>query len=139
LDDWLKRRALNNQASGASRTYVICDAQKVIGYYAVASGAVSSDHASGRFRRNMPEPIPVALLGRLAIDQTWQGKGLGRVLFKDCALRINAAADILGIRGIVVHALSAEAKAFYIALGFEASPLDPMTLMVKLSDIEALL
>jgi len=136
LDDWLKRRARSNQASGASRTFVVCDGEKVIGYYALASGAVSTTSAPGRFRRNMPEPIPVAVLARLAIDQAHQGQGLGRALFQDSALRVLNAADAIGIRGMIVHAISDEARAFYIKLGFDPSPLDPMTLMVTLTDIQ---
>ena len=84
-------------------------------------------------------PIPVALLARLAIDRAWQGRGLGRALFRDGAARIIRAADSIGIRGIVVHAISEQAKAFYLALGCESSPLDPMTLMVTLSDVRAIL
>jgi predicted N-acetyltransferase YhbS len=135
LDDWLLRRAAANQASGASRTFVLCDDEQVVGYYALASGAVTLSAAPGRFRRNMPDPIPVALLGRLAVDQAWQGRGLGRALFRDAALRVLAAADAIG--GILVHAISDNAKAFYLALGFEPSPLDPMTLMITLSDLRA--
>jgi GNAT superfamily N-acetyltransferase len=139
LDDWLKRRARPNQASGASRTFVVCEGNKAVAYYALASGAVAIASATGRFRRNMPEPIPVAVLPRLGVDQVFQGRGLGRALFRDSALRVTTAADEIGIRGMLVHALSEEAKAFYIALGFEASPLDPMTLMVTLADIRSIL
>ena len=137
LDDWLKRRARGNQASGASRTFVVAADRRVVAYYAIASGGISVDSALGRFRRNMPNPVPVVLLGRLAIDRGWQGRGLGRALFRDCAGRVLQAADTIGIRGIVVHAISEEAKAFYLALGFEVSPLDPMMLMVTLGDVEA--
>ena len=138
LDDWLKRRARANQASSASRTFVVCeDDMTVVGYYALATGAVSTTSATGRFRRNMPEPIPVAVLGRLAVDQTHRGRGLGRALFQDAALRILQAADLVGIRGMIVHAISENAKAFYVALGLEPSPLDPMTLMITLSDIRS--
>jgi GNAT superfamily N-acetyltransferase len=137
LDDWLKRRARANQDSGATRTFVVAAERRVIAYYAIASGALDAGSAIGRFRRNMPNPIPVALLGRLAIDRAWQGQGLGRSLFFDCACRVRQAADILGIRGIVVHALSEQAKAFYIALGFIPSPLDPLMLMVTLDDIDS--
>lgn len=137
LDEWLRRRARPNQINGASRTYVACQGDRVMAYYALASGAVSSSQAPGRFRRNMPQPVPVAVLGRLAIDHRWQGKGLGRALFRDCALRTLNAAEVLGIRGILVQAISDEARAFYIALGFDPSPLDPMTLMVTLSDLRA--
>lgn len=137
LDDWLKRRARANQASGGSRTFVVCEDAQVIAYYALASGAVSPAATSGRFRRNMPDPIPVAVLGRLAVDQRRHGQGLGRALFRDSALRVLNAADVVGIRGILVHAISEDAKAFYLALGFEPSPLDPMTLMVSLADVRA--
>jgi len=135
LDDWLKRRARSNQASGASRTFVLCENEKVIGYYALASGGVTIGEAPGRFRRNMPDPIPVVVLGRLAVDRAYQGKKLGRALFRDAALRVMHAADVIGIRGIVVHAISEEAKAFHLAVGFDPSPLDPMTLMVTLADV----
>jgi GNAT superfamily N-acetyltransferase len=139
LDDWLKRRARANQVSGASRTYVVCEGNRVIGYYALASGVVAVESAPGRFRRNMPSPIPVAVLARLAVDRAWQGRGVGRALFRDAARRVAQAADVIGIRGIVVHAISEEAKNFYMALGFDASPSEPMTLMVTLSDIRAAL
>jgi predicted N-acetyltransferase YhbS len=139
LDDWLKRRARANQSSGASRTFVLCEGEKVIGYYALASGGVTIGEAPGRFRRNMPDPIPVVILARLAVDRAYQGKKLGRALFRDAAMRVAQAADAIGIRGIVVHAISEEAKAFYIALGFDPSPLDPMTLMVTLADVRGAL
>jgi GNAT superfamily N-acetyltransferase len=139
LDEWLKRRARANQASGASRTYVVCEKTRVIGYYALASGALTMESAPGRFKRNMPSPIPVAALARLAVHQNWHGRGLGRALFRDAACRVAQAADSIGIRGIVVHAISEQAKSFYLALGFDASPNEPMTLMVTLSDIRAAL
>ena len=139
LDGWLRRRARANQVSGASRTFVVCEGKKVIGYYALASGAVTVETAPGRFRRNMPDPIPVAVLARLAVDHGWQGKGLGRALFRDAARRVAQAADAIGIRGIVVHAISAEAKKFYLALGFDPSPREPMMLMVTLPDARAAL
>jgi GNAT superfamily N-acetyltransferase len=137
LDEWLRRRARPNQVSGASRTYVVCENARVIGYYALASGAVTVHMAPGRFRRNMPEPIPVAVLARLAVDRTRQGQGIGRALFRDAALRILNAADVIGIRGIVVHAISDAAKRFYTALGFDESPREPTTLMVTLADVQA--
>ena len=139
LDDWLQRRARSNQVSGATRTFVVADARRVVAYYAVASGGIASGSAVGRFRRNMPDPIPVAVLGRLAIDQAWHGRGLGRALIRDCARRVSQAADAVGIRGIVVHALSERAKAFYEAVGFVQSPLEPMTLMVTLDDVRTVL
>lgn len=136
LDDWLKRRALANQDSGATRTFVTCrDGNKVIAYYALASGGVAASHAPGRFRRNMPDPIPVAILARLAIDTSHQRQGLGVALVQDAARRVMNAAGTLGIRGILVHAISEEARAFYMALGFNPSPLDPMTLVISLADL----
>jgi GNAT superfamily N-acetyltransferase len=98
LDNWLKRRARANQVSGASRTYVVCENNRVAGYYALASGVVTVDSAPGRFRRNMPDPIPVAILARLAVDHDWQGRGIGRALFRDAARRVSQAADVIGIR-----------------------------------------
>ena len=139
LDDWLKRRARANQVSGASRTYVVCQDKRVIGYYALASGAITVENAPGRFRRNMPNPIPVAVLARLAVDGDWQGQGMGRALFRDAARRVAHAADVIGIRGIVVYAVSEEAKNFYLALGFDRSPYEPMALMVTLIDVRAAL
>lgn len=139
LDDWLKRRARGNQVSGASRTFVSCDGNRVVAYYALASGAVAVAAAPGRFRRNMPEPIPIVVLGRLAVDASLHGQGLGRALFRDAALRVVNAAETIGIRGILVHAVSEQAKSFYVALGFDPSPLEPMTLMVSLSDVRSAL
>lgn len=135
LDEWLKRRALANQASGAARTFVVCEAHKIISYYALASGSVTVAGAPGRFRRNMPDPIPVVVLARLAVDRAYHGRGLGRALVRDAARRVVHAADAIGIRGIVVHAISDDAKAFYLALGFDPSPIEPMTLMITLADI----
>lgn len=135
LDHWLQQRALKNQTTGASRTFVVCEGQRVLAYYALASSAVAPDRATGRLRRNMPDPIPVVVLGRLAIDQSLQGSGIGRALVRDACLRVVAAADVIGIRGLIVHALSPQAKAFYERVGFEPSPLDPMTLMATLADL----
>jgi GNAT superfamily N-acetyltransferase len=139
LDQWLTRRALKNQASGASRTFVVCDGARVLAYYALASGAVAVDEAPGRFRRNMPEPIPVVVLARLAVDRSLQGRGIGRALLRDAGQRILQAADTIGIRGLIAHALSEDARRFYTQIGFEPSPLDPMTLMITLADLKATL
>ena len=136
LDNWLKRRALKNQTQGASRTYVVCVESRVVAFYALASGAVLSTQASGRLRRNMPDPIPVVVLGRLAVDRTLHGKGFGRALMRDAALRVVQAADVIGIRGMTVQALSDEAKVSYEHLGFESSPDDPHLLMITLADLK---
>jgi GNAT superfamily N-acetyltransferase len=137
LDHWLKRRALKNQATGASRTFVVCESRRVLAYSALASSAVTTDAAPGRFRRNMPNPIPIVVLGRLAVDKSWHGKGIGRALVRDAALRVIQAADTIGIRGMIVHALSVEARDFYTRIGFDPSPLDPMTLMITLADLKS--
>lgn len=137
LDDWLRRRARANQASGASRTYVLCRERRAVGYYALASGGLALAGGPGRFRRNMPDPIPVVVLGRLAVDRSEQGRGLGRALFQDAALRTLHASETIGVRGLLVHAISPAAQAFYLALGLEPSPLDPMTLMATLDDLRA--
>lgn len=139
LDEWLRRRAIANQASGASRTFVVRQGNAVVGYYALASGAIACLAVPGRFRRNMPDPIPVVVLARLAVDRRLQGKGIGRALFRDAARRVAWAADAIGIRGIVVHAISEEAREFYLSLGFERSPAEAMTLVVTLQDIRAAL
>jgi len=139
LDEWLKRRARSNQESGASRTYVVCEGARVVGYHALASGAVTADSVPGRFRSNMPDPIPVVILARLAVDQAWQGRGIGRALFRDAAQRVAQAADAIGIRGIIVHAISEEARRFYLALGFDECPGQPMVLVVTVKDIRVAL
>jgi GNAT superfamily N-acetyltransferase len=135
-DDWLKRRALANAESGVSRTYVVCSAGSVVGFYALANGAIAHDQVTGRVRRNMPEPIPVMVIGRLAIDEVYQGRRIGAALLRDAILRTLQAADIAGIRAILVHAISEDAKKFYERSGFYPSPVDPMTLMITLADAE---
>jgi len=136
LDLWLRKRSLRNEQDGASRTYVVCepDTNRVIAYYSLATGAVSRSQAAGRIKRNMPEPIPVMVLGRLAIDREWQGRGLGRHLLRDAVLRTLQAADIAGIRAILVHAISNDARGFYERFGFRRSPVEEMTLMLTLDD-----
>ena len=137
LDNWLKKRALANQVSGATRTFVVCVDNKVVGFYALASGGISINSALGKFKRNMPNPIPVVILARLAIDRSFQGQGLGRALFRDAALRVVQASDTIGIRGIIVHAISEEVKRFYLTLGFQESPLEPLLLMITIKDLIA--
>lgn len=132
LDAWLKERALKNEEKGASRTYVICSGSRVVGYYALAAGSLLNAKAPNTVRRNMPDPIPVILLGRLAIDKAWQGKGLGKALLRDAVLRTIHASEITGVRALLVHALSEEIKRFYKGLGFRESPVDPMTLLITL-------
>ncbi len=139
LDDWLKKRARANHSSGASRVFVTWKGNRVAGYYSLSSSSVVHEIAPGRFRRNMPDPIPVVLLGRLAIDKEWQGQGIGRSLFRDAAVRVAHAAEAIGVRGIVVHAISDEARKFWNAIGFSECPHEPLTLVVTLQDIRAAL
>jgi len=134
LDDWLKRRALANEEAGGSRTYVVSAGGRVVGYYALATGAVAQDAATGRVRRNMPDPVPVMVLARLAVDRAYQERGLGPSLLRDAILRVLQAAQLGGIRAILVRAISAEAKRFYERHGFVESPVDPMTLMITVAD-----
>jgi len=134
LDDWLRKRALANEETGASRTYVVRAGRRVVGYYALATGGVAQAQAPGRVRRNMPDPVPVMILGRLAVDRDWQGRGLGRSLLRDAVLRTLQAAEIIGIRAILVDAISDEAKKFYERHGFTVSPVDPMILMITIAD-----
>ena len=132
LDDWLKRRALSNEVSGASRTYVVCMGRQVVGYYALAAGAVAHRDAPGQVRRNMPDPIPVMVIARLAIDRKFQGRGIGSALLRDAVLRTVQAAEIAGIRAILVHSINESAKRFYEKRGFTASPTNPMTRMITI-------
>lgn len=134
LDEWLKRRALKNEISGASRTFVICQDRQVVGYYTLATGSIEHRDAPGKIRRNMPNPIPVIVLGRLAVDQQWQHAGMGRGLLKNALLRSLSVSKQAGIRASLVHTLSEDAKHFYTRNGFLESPLDPMTLMIVLQD-----
>jgi GNAT superfamily N-acetyltransferase len=135
LNDWLKKRALYNHTQGASRTYVACIGRRAIGYYCLATGGVTHSEATGKVKRNMPNPIPVIILGRLAVDLAWQGKQMGGGLLKDAALRSVRAAEIIGVRALIIHALSDDAKRFYERYGFIPSPGNPMMLMATITDL----
>ena len=137
LDTWLRERALRNQNGGASRTYVACEGVRVIAFYSLANGAVAHSEAPGRLRRNMPDPIPVMVLGRLAVDRAFQTRGLGKALLQDAILRTLQAAEIAGIRAILVHAKDDNAQRFYERFGFLASPANPRTLALPLHDASA--
>jgi GNAT superfamily N-acetyltransferase len=137
LDDWLKRRALANQSSGASRTFVVTDEDdRVRGYYAMAAGAVSHQLATSGVRRNMPDPVPVMVLARLAVDHGAQGLHLGAALLQDAVNRAVAVSQNAGVRALLVHALHDKAKQFYERHGFQPSPVHPMTLMLRLSGVK---
>lgn len=134
LDDWLKQRGLKNQAIGAARTFVVCkkDTQQVVGYYSLATGSVNHTGATGSLRRNMPDPIPVIILARLAVDVSFRGAGLGADLLHDAVLRSYRVAENIGVRAIMVHALTEDAKNFYIHHGFSPSQTQQRTLFLKL-------
>lgn len=139
LDEWLKRRALTNQLNGASRTFVVADQDgRIHGYYAMAAGAVSHQAATSAVRRNMPDPVPVMVmvLARLAIDHRAQGVKLGGALLQDAVHRAVTVSQNTGVRALLVHALHDRAKAFYEHYGFQASPLHPMTLMLRLHTVK---
>lgn len=133
LDDWLRRRALINQTTGASRTFVVIDESgQVLAYYALAAGAVSHQESPGAIRRNMPDPVPVMVLARLAVDQRLQGQQVGGALLKDALQRAVSVAQNIGVRALLVHALNDRARQFYAHYGFVPSPANPMTLMLPL-------
>ncbi len=136
LNDWLTRRALKNEDSGASRTFVVCRGNQVIGYYVLATGSVMHKEAPSKIRRNIPEPIPVMVLGRLAVDKNMQSSGIGRGLLRDAILRTLGVSKQAGIKALLVHALSDAARKFYLQCGFIESPLDPMVLMISLKDTQ---
>jgi GNAT superfamily N-acetyltransferase len=139
LDEWLKRRALKNHLAGASRCFVLCDEKQVVGYYSLSAGGIGHDAAPKAMRRNMPDPLPVLLLGRLAIDRRHHGRGLGSALLRDAMLRTLAVARNAGVFAILVHALTDAAKEFYLSRGFVESPLRPMTLIMTLATVRSIL
>lgn len=139
LTRWLSQRALRNHNSGASRVFIVATSNgQVAGYYAIAAGSVSRDVAPGRVRRNMPEPIPVAVLGRLATSITHEGRGIGSGMLRDAVLRSQRLSTEIGIRALLCHAIDEQAAAFYRHHGFLASPVEPLTLMLPLGSQERL-
>lgn len=138
LESWLKQRVRRNQQDGASRCYVVCAGEDVVGYYALAAGAVSHAQVPGSVRRNMPEPIPVVVLGRLAVHADWAGQGIGAGLLKDAVLRALRLSQELGIRALLCHALHEDAKRFYLHHGFVESPIEPLTVMLNLAKLPAI-
>jgi len=139
LDKWLVERSWANESSGASRTFVATSqtSSQVVGFYSLAASSVRVAEAPGAVRRNMPDPIPVILLGRLAADQSMQGCGLGRALLQDCVRRVLTAGDAVGIRALLVHTLDEQAASFYRHFGFITSPTDSTALFLPLSRIRA--
>lgn len=134
LDEWLRRRALANKSLGASRTFVATtDSHEVMGYYALATGSVHHQGATRSIRRNMPDPIPVMVLCRLAVDVRAQGKKLGASLLQDAWRRCVSISQDTGVRAMLVHALNERAYEFYEHYGFKPSPVKQMTLFLPLN------
>jgi GNAT superfamily N-acetyltransferase len=140
LNRWLQRQATKSELGGTARTYVVCDRDNhVVAYYCVASGSVVRNEGPGSVSRNMPDPIPVMVIGRLTVDWKYQNQKLGAALLKDALLRVVQASEIVGIRAVLVHAISEKAKAFYMKHGFQESPGHPMTLMISLARVKSIL
>jgi GNAT superfamily N-acetyltransferase len=137
LNEWLKRFARMNQASGDTRTYVVHRGSRVVGYYSLAPGSISRREATVRASKSAPEPIPIVLLARLAVDKQEQGQGIGSALLKDALKRAYAGAEIIGGRAVLVHAIDAEAAAFYRRYGFETCPGMELHLMLLMKDLRA--
>ena len=135
LEFWLKQRARKNQLEAASRTFVVCAGNEVVGYYALSAGAVLHETVPGNVRRNMPEPIPVAVLGRLAVHSDWNGQGIGAGLLKDAVRRAARLAEEIGIRALLCHAIDENAKKFYLHHGFIESPIEPLTVMLNIAKL----
>ena len=135
LNDWLKKQARKNQKLHGSQTFVIATENKVIGYYALAAGSVERQSVNSNLSRNMPNPIPVIVLGRLAIDCSMQGQLLGGFLLKDALLRCVNVANTIGVKAVLVHAIDDTAKRFYEAYGFKAVPNEQHTLMLSIKQI----
>ncbi len=136
LNEWLKRFAWVNQQNETSRTYVVHRANRVAGYYAIAAGSLRLEEAPARVAKGLARhPVPIILLTRLAVDKREQGRGLGKALLKDALIRISAAADIVGARAVLVHAIDDAAAAFYEHFGFEPTPANEFHLMLLMKDL----
>ena len=136
LDTWLRTRALKNDSTGATRTFVLCaeGTRRVIGYYSLSTGSIQREDVTGAFRRNMPEPIPVIIIARLAVDLVHQHQRFGGKSLREAVLRVLLVSKTVGVRGVIVHALTDDAKAFYKRFGFIESPTQSHTLMLSLKD-----
>lgn len=139
LTEWLQKRALNNGKQMASQTRVVCDDLRVVGYYALAAGSLAHDIAAKQLTRNMPKPIPAVVLGRLAVDSNYQGQGIGAGLLRDAIFRALAAANNIGARALLCHAIDDVARSFYLRHGFLQSPVEDLTVMLDLGKVQSLL
>ncbi len=140
LDAWLRGKARLNEAKGGARTYVTCDGDRVAGFYSLAASSVERRRVSSRVGRNMPDPIPVILLGQLAVDEAYRGRHLGSDLLIDAVRRSLAAAGTVGARAVIVQAIDERARAFYELFGFRPfSKREPLMLALRISEIASLL
>jgi len=139
LDHWLKKRALKNHIRGASRCFVVSSGTNVVGYYSLSAGAINHEGALKSMRRNMPDPLPILLLGRLAVDKQYHNQGIGQALLRDAMIRAVNVSGEAGVFALLVHALSDQAKLFYLSRGFVESPIQPMTLMMTMATIKSIL
>ena len=140
LDAWLRGKARLNEARGGARTYVACDGDRVAGFYSLAASSVERGRISSRIGRNMPDPVPVILLGQLAVDEAYRGRRLGSDLMIDAARRSLAAAGTVGARAVIVQAIDKGARAFYDRFGFRPfSVREPLMLALRMSEIAGLL
>jgi predicted GNAT family N-acyltransferase len=136
LNDYLKRRAASDQAADKSRTYVVCCGNRVVGYFSLAAAGVEARDATGRAAKGQgAQPVPAILIGRLAVDIAERGRGIGRELLIETLVKSAHAADTIGARVVLVHAVNEHARAFYLRYGFEPSPTDPLHLMMLMKDI----
>jgi ribosomal protein S18 acetylase RimI-like enzyme len=140
LDDWLRKHALQSHRSGGSRVFVATKTDPdIVGYYALAAGAVMPRDSSARLVRGLAanQPVPLVLLGRLAVDARHQGQHLGRSLLLDAMMRVLQAGELIGIRALVVHAIDERARKWYAQFGFERSPTHPLHLLLLIKDLRA--
>jgi len=136
LNDWLRKFAWTNQQADSAKTYVALQGRRVVGYYALTTGSVHKHESPPRIAKGLANhPVGIVLLARLAVDRTHQGQGLGKALLFDALSRIEEAADIVGIRAVLVHAIDESARNFYLHFGFEESPVDTYQLLLLLKDL----
>ena len=139
LNEWLKKRAVKNHLAGASRCFVLCNNFQVVAYYSLSAGAIAHELTPKSMQRNMPNPLPILLLGRLAVDKRYHNQGIGQALLRDAMLRAVNVSVEAGVFAILVHAISEQAKQFYLSRGFVESPLQPMTLLMTLQTVRTIL
>ncbi len=137
LNEWLKQRALKNE-SRFSRTYVVCDDNRVVAYFCISAGAIDREAAPGKVRRNAPDTIPVSVIGRLAVSNVHAGRGLGADILSDALRRIAVASQSIGIGAVLVQAKDESAKRFYLACAeFVEYPADSRTLFLPIETVIA--